>query len=217
MGFSAGFSVIKRIHNCTFIEMIEAKRHADFENSTWLKQTYKSYKDYVNTNLIGEKLVLITAPETLVKEYMQIKPINICDWCSNARSFDENIISLSEYNYEEYYKIGHESLEKLYEYAKQAMADLEIIPVTITHGIKTLENDTDEAEYKLIPIDGVQIQLEDGSIRQIISEYDDGVIFVSKSLADFEKIYTFKSLLECVEQLKQYNLDEYFIYYWRSY
>lgn len=212
MGFSAGFNVIKKVPGCTFEEMIEARKRADFENDHWLKSHYKSYEEFRKSNY--DKSLKIDVSDRLVQFYKDTKPIEICDWCSNARYFHDDITTLLESDFPDYFEVDNEALERLFKYTEEKAKDLELIPVNITHGIKLLKNDEDEAESKLIPIDGVQIELEDGSIRQLYTEYDYGILLVSKSFADIEQIYTFQSLFKCIYELKQYSMTEYFVYYW---
>ena len=216
MGFGAGFDVIKRAPNCTFAQMLEAKRRAYFETNDWLSSHYPSYEEYRKTNYTFDKEEPVDVSRELIDFYKQHEAIEIDDWCSSARYFDDDVRALlKNYGYE-YSEIDAQSLDSLITYAQSEVDSMAIEPVVITHGLKMLDHDDDDAEVKLIPVDGVQIQFEDGTVRQIYNEYDYDVVFVSKSLADFEKLHLFESLLNCVKTLKTYDPDEWFLYYWRG-
>ena len=210
MGFNAGFSIVKRASGCSFDEMVRARKHT---YNNFLKSHYKSYENYAETTSSFEKDVYQVVTKYLIDFYTTHRPIDIYSWGSMAKRFDEDIRRLSKQNNSGYFEINHEALEKLYKYAKQKVEELEFVPITITHGIQQIENDKDGAKEKLIPIDGVRIKLEDGSIRQLHNEYYFDTMFVSKSLADAETVYLFQSLLDCVYNLKQYDTRDWFIYY----
>lgn len=214
MGFEIGFNKIKKYDSCSFNEMLESIERNSFKNNEWLKEHYSSYEEYYkNTDL--SKKPLCNPSNEIIKFYDGKEPDILDYWCSIGRKFDSDICSyltkIDEYHYLIENKKQIESLLKNF---KSWLESIEPEPAYITHSIKCLE----DGSFILNKIDGIQIELENGQIRQLFfNDDEDDTIYVNSKYVEPEEIYAIKTLIKCLEEINEINLDEYFIYYWRSF
>ena len=145
----------------------------------------------------------------------RFKPQDLDNWCSMARGAFDNTIcetlqKADKHSY--YFLINKNNINALYNIIKTKVDNLDLVPVIVTHSIR--QNDEDMI---LTPIDGIQVELEDGQVRQLFfTDYGEDTVYISKSLADYDTVMMYKSLLDCLRTIQTLDLDKYFVYYWRS-
>ena len=152
--------------------------------------------------------------QELLKKEGRDNEIILCSWCSDGKWIDEDICSLLKKVNDLVYEIEYDNLDNLIKYAESKMNSIEIEPVKVTHGIKFLDKDLN-GRLELIRLDGLQVQFDDGTIRQVVDE--DSMFFISRSKTDIEQIEFFISFFNYVTELKEHNFDEYYVTYWRSF
>lgn len=145
----------------------------------------------------------------------RFKPEDLNNWCSLARgAFDSAITdTLQRADKDGYhFLVDKHNINILYDLIKKKVETIDLVPAIVTHAIRQKDDD-----LILTPVDGIQIELDDGQIKQLFfTDYGEDVVFVSKSLADPETVLMYKDLLECLNKIRCLDLDKYFVYYWRS-
>ena len=211
MGFEVGFNKIEKYKNTTLNEALEALRRISFENNKWLNENNTSYEEYYKNDPLNSQ-PLLNPSQAIIDFYKNKTDDNIDYWCSIARAFDDIICNTLDKITNEYYLVNKNNINALKEIIRKKLAEVELIPAIVTHSIINNED-----EMILKPIDGIQIELEDGQVRQIFfDDFEEDTIYVSKTSVDLETINVYNSLLNCILEIEKIDLDKYFVYYWRS-
>lgn len=213
MGFECGFDVVKKKDsNTTMQDFINAYSKANFEENKFLHEQFKSYEDYAKNNAFFKLDTNVS--RDLVDFYKDNKPKMLDYWCSLGRDFDQDVYELLDQIRVDYYEITKDNLDDLIQYTIKRLDSMDYIPAIVTHGIQGKADD----KMTLLPVDGIQVMLDDGTIRQLFFDelYCDSIL-VSRNLAETEEVEAARRLSECVESLKKYDMDKYLLYYWRSF
>ena len=211
MGFEVGFNKIEKYKNITLTEALEALRRIGFKNNKWLNENNISYEEYYKNDPLNSQQ-LLNPSQAIIDFYKNKIDDNIDYWCSIARVFDDIICNALEKVTNEYYLVNKNNINILKEIIIKKLEEIELIPAIVTHSIINRED-----EMILKPIDGIQIKLENGQVRQLsFDDFEENTIYVSKADVDPETIDVYNSLLKCILEIEKIDLDKYFVYYWRS-
>lgn len=214
MGFEIGFDKIEKFESINFSETLEALDRIEFSKNKWNADNYISYEEYYKANNLN-KLPLYNPSNDVLDFYKDKESETLDYWCSIGKRFDEEIKEKLTKISTDYYLIKDKSqLDALLTYFKAKLEDMEPEPAMIMYVIKKMQ----DGSLNLSEIDGIQVELDTGEIKQILFDEDsDTTIYVNKKYVDSEEIYAIKHLIKCLEKIQKIDLDKYFVYYWRSY
>lgn len=212
MGFECGFDTVKRFYDLSPREYLITKDYLEYKNNSWAQEHYFTFEDYYVSINNGKKPYDIPN-ENVVNFYQENKEENIDFWCSIGRHLDDFIRpNLEEIDIgTERYLVTEEFLEKAEDWVNDELNSNELIEAIPVKGIKMLKD-----EEILSPIDGVVLEDEEGNIHNIYSEYDS--VFISRNkYFDYSYYKALQSFKDCINKMKTIDLDENWIFYYRSY
>lgn len=131
-------------------------------------------------------------------------------WCSTGIYIHEliqnNSTSTFDGGYEDYYEFSDKTIEELEKTIVSWEDEHKFVPVTAIYGLKRNKDD----EITCIPIEGVEVETEDGFSRKV---YGEDELFITSKYCDSAERYAYSYLKEALNNLKCIDRGNYYIYY----
>lgn len=212
MGFDCGFNAIKKFKHYTIQDSLNALDYIRWMDNPWNHEEghYPTYEDYWKSVISYNDDEYPGEPnKELVEFYRDNDSIDLFSWGSWSFSdVDRELISylkpLDKYDYNYLLENKKDFLDYLGRFIDKYG---ELIPVLPTKGIVYSEDET-----ILRNIDGVMLKYPDGKLF----EYDNEN-FGLYLIEDNDNYWISHHLELLRSKVEILDLNEYFVYYWRSY
>ena len=215
MGFDCGFEAVKKFKEYTIKDYIEVEKYIYWKSNPWNFEDdhYPTYKKYWTSFYNDKEEDYPGEPnEELVEFYTNNRPIKLFEWGSwSFRDVDDEIcLLLKKIDDYDYYLDGNK--EPLLEYISDFIDDNRLISVSPIKSIVNME-DEDNGDYEITKnIDGVVLSDEDGNYKYFYNDYE-----YLYQLKNEDRYYISQALISFKAKLEMLNLNDYDLYYWRSY
>ena len=194
-----------------------------FEYKKWLQSEW-AQKQLQNGSVLSFKSYYGIEEKDLpslvsLSEYEKIfYEEQIDSYCSSGRKLDEKILNSSVKPVDKeklYYLMTSELIKLLKEEYKRDLEDHKLLPVYISNAYIINEKDRKE----LIPIEGLELEFSDGTIRRISSsEMEEDQLFASSSYYDSDSRRFEEAIVETLDKIEtETDWDKEYVVYFRSY
>lgn len=206
MGFECGLCKMKKLGNATASQAMAASyyaRYLKWDNS----YPFDSYTELYSMKSLPDNIDEYLADEDTAED-------NVIEyWCSSGHAIDSLMRSCGTKDNDCYYIYTEEQLKNLLKKIDEFLEGYELIPVSIKYAYR-YTNDKDDS-IKMIPLDGVFVELPNGDTRDIPSENFCEQIYVLDKPDDSSLWLVYKQLRAAVITAIQESKQN-FIYYFIS-
>ena len=226
MGFECGFYKMPRFKNYTGHDVAYLSRYFEWERS--YKDKF-SFEDFVGgaesespTN-DGEKLSIVNDKEAVEfykghlhdTGYGYIGIIDTVDyWCSVGRLFNKWFIDKCNNGVDDcrlHNELTKDLMIEAVDYVNEYLYEHRLIEGRVVSAFK--ENYETE-EKTVMPCDGIEIELENGLLKRIYSDYDNVYVLSEGDLEEYQAFERLKSTL--VDMILKTDFDKDMVYYFTS-
>lgn len=212
MGFDCGFNAIKKFKDYTVMDYINTIYYIEWLDNPWNHEEghYPTYKKYWDSTKSYSKEPYPGEPnEEIIEFYRDNEAKELFSWGSwNFSPIDEDLKYYLEKLDEDGFIYLLKDKDKLIDYLNKLIKDNELEQVTPIKGINYQED-----EMILRDIDGVMLECQDRKLKQ----YDNDNDCAGLCLINDENMYWISYYLNLLKaKLEVIDLDEYWVYYWRS-
>lgn len=210
MGFECGFNKVKKLDSnpekCLYM-----LHYKDYIKNSWAVEhfsTFKEYNEYSYKSLYKD----FECKYPDVKYTGEDELENIEFWCSIGRYIDNLIHNdLIEFKPFEQYLVDSTFIDNALTKVQNILSKDKLIPVTITHSFKY----NDDGDKVMTLCDGILTEDEDGHEALIDLEFEN--IWIGSRNFDVDKYDALESFRDTLIKMKSIDLNENYIFYYRSY
>lgn len=210
MGFECGFDKVKKLDSnpekCLYM-----LHYKDYINNSWATNnfsTFKEYEEYSYKSLYKD--FKCKYPDVTYTGEDELE--NIEFWCSIGRYIDDLIHNdLIEFKPFEQYLIDSSFIDNALIKVQDILSKDKLVPAIATHSFKY----TEDGDKLMTLCDGLLVEDEDGNESLLDFEYDN--IWIGSRNFDSDRYDALKSFRDTLIKMKNIDLNENYIFYYRSY
>jgi len=210
LGFECGFDKVKKLDSnpekCLYM-----LHYKDYINNSWATNnfsTFKEYEEYSYKSLYKD--FKCKYPDVTYTGEDELE--NIEFWCSIGRYIDDLIHNdLIEFKPFEQYLIDSSFIDNALIKVQDILSKDKLVPAIATHSFKY----TEDGDKLMTLCDGLLVEDEDGNESLLDFEYDN--IWIGSRNFDSDRYDALKSFRDTLIKMKNIDLNENYIFYYRSY
>ena len=232
MGFECSISCIPKFGDISEKNAVAAYNYAQFvrwtETEPWCREQIKNGHTFLFEEYASGFTEKDLPPKQIVDKYISyIKENSLMDdviesWCSIGRIFDDEIIRKGMVIRKEYtYLLSLDAITQYKEEIKKWLDNHDFVRVEPVNGVRY--NNTDKNTglndtIILIPIDGIEVEDEEGNIKRLmVTEDDYSGLYIRANACDDDKYFAYKKLYEALDEAEKTDFDDYIVIYERSF